>query len=175
MLSDPPHSINWGRIYGPVYVLVSATDYGTHTWWCVGVSRGARHWCFRFQGSAGILQPSQCKWMISTQGTYTGNTGAPSCWWIINTFVFALLFPLCLFVCLWGAMPSLSSWLHYCNFSQDPDTSLASAVNTWLCPLIEPGTVLLWDTTRLAEQEDLVKCNSLFMSSENNNTSCFVS
>lgn len=41
---------------------------------CVGVGRGARCQCFRFQGSTGILRLSRCKWMISSQGTYTGNT-----------------------------------------------------------------------------------------------------
>lgn len=52
------------------------------------------------------------KWIISSQGINTGNTEGPSHCRIINTLVFPLLFPLCLFVCPRGAIASPKSWPH---------------------------------------------------------------
>lgn len=154
-----------------LYVLVSAADYRIHKWWCVGVRRGARRRCFRFQGSAGFLQLSQCKWIITSQGAYTGNTKGPKSPLDHKHLHVCSLIPT-LSLCLSLRSNSITLQVDCITVISPRILTQAwhppSHVNTWLCPLIEPSTILLWDTTRLGERasrqaKSWVKCNSLLI------------
>lgn len=133
-----------------------------------GCQRGARHWCFRFQGSARILQ---CKWIIYLpMGHIQEILRAPR-------VTAGSLTPSCLlsyshFVCLWGAIASPLSLLHYCNSPQDLDTSLSSTIKCQYLALsinrTEHHSFMRhnkagWASKQADSEKSWVKCYSLLI------------